>query len=321
MSHKQLFRIISLTLLFLLAACSGSEVSLSSANISDARLTKDEDGTRSTSTFSPTDTFYLLVDLANAPDDTTVKVEWTAVSAEGADSNTVLDDVELTGGSGTLTFDLQNDNPWPAGDYKVDLYLNDELEQTLTFKVSSGLSGAQPEDSPAETPEETTGSASINRVEEVKTAVIQIEAQGTFVDPEIGTIYNAGGRGSGFIIDPSGIAVTNNHVVTGAALLKVWVGGESEPRNARVLGASECGDLAVIDIEGKDFLTLTGTAAVSMLVSMSTPPDSLLVIRNTRSHGVLFLKQVPMVNQAGHQSMPSLSMMQRSIPATLVGLW
>ncbi|MCC6601954.1 MAG: serine protease [Anaerolineae bacterium] len=253
MSHKQLFRIISLTLLFLLAACSGSEVSLSSANISDARLTKDEDGTRSTSTFSPTDTFYLLVDLANAPDDTTVKVEWTAVSAEGADSNTVLDDVELTGGSGTLTFDLQNDNPWPAGDYKVDLYLNDELEQTLTFKVSSGLSGAQPEDSPAETPEETTGSASINRVEEVKTAVIQIEAQGTFVDPEIGTIYNAGGRGSGFIIDPSGIAVTNNHVVTGAALLKVWVGGESEPRNARVLGASECGDLAVIDIEGEGF--------------------------------------------------------------------
>ena len=249
MSQKQLFRIISLTLLFLLAACGGGEFILSSAHISDARLTKDEDGTRSTTTFSPNDTFYLLVDLANAPDDTTVKAEWTAVSAEGADPNSVLDDVELTGGSGTLTFDLTNDNPWPAGDYKVDLYLNDELDQTLTFKVSSGLAGTQSTD----TPEETTGSASISRVEDVKTAVIQIEAQGTFVDPEIGTIYNAGGRGSGFIIDPSGIAVTNNHVVAGAALLKAWVGGESAPRNARALGAAECADLAVIDIDGEGF--------------------------------------------------------------------
>ncbi len=253
MSQKQFFRIICLTFVFLLAACRGGEVSLSSANISDARLTKDETGSRSTSTFAPDDTFYLLVDLENAPDDTTVKAEWTAVSVEGADPDTVLDDVELTGGSGTLTFDLQNDNPWPAGDYKVDLYLNDELDQTLTFKVSGGVSGAPATDSPAETPEGTTVSGPVSRLEDVKTAVVQIEAQGTFVDPEIGTIYNAGGRGSGFIIDPSGIVVTNNHVVTGAALIKVWVGGESEPRNARVLGASECADLAVIDIDGDGF--------------------------------------------------------------------
>src|SRR4030067_796471 len=39
----------------------------------------------------------------------------------------------------------------------------------------------------------------------------------------------------------------------GGALLQVWGGGESEPRNARILGVSECSDLAVIDIEGGDF--------------------------------------------------------------------
>jgi serine protease Do len=84
-------------------------------------------------------------------------------------------------------------------------------------------------------------------------AVIQIEAQGTFVDPEWGE-YTGAGRGSGFIIDPSGIAVTNNHVVTGAALLKVWIGGDtSQTYNARILGVSECSDLAVIDIEGEGF--------------------------------------------------------------------
>lgn len=93
----------------------------------------------------------------------------------------------------------------------------------------------------------------VTRVEDVKKAIVQFEAQGSFVDPQVGQVFNSAGRGSGFIIDPSGIAVTNNHVVTGAALIKVWVGGETEPRNARILGVSECWDLAVVDIEGDGY--------------------------------------------------------------------
>jgi serine protease Do len=96
-------------------------------------------------------------------------------------------------------------------------------------------------------------SNAVNSIEGAKAATIQIEAQGSFVDPESGQLLNTAGRGSGFIIDPSGIAVTNNHVVTGSALIKVWVGGSTKPLNARILGVSECWDLAVIDIEGEDF--------------------------------------------------------------------
>jgi serine protease Do len=89
---------------------------------------------------------------------------------------------------------------------------------------------------------------------DLKKATIQIEGQGTFIDPQFGYMANQAGFGSGFIIDPSGIAVTNNHVVTGAALLKVWIGGDTNNvYNARVLGVSECSDLAVIDIEGDGF--------------------------------------------------------------------
>ena len=48
--------------------------------------------------------------------------------------------------------------------------------------------------------------------------------------------------------------MTNNHVVTGAALLQVYVGGETDRvYSARVLGVSECSDLAVIYIEGDGF--------------------------------------------------------------------
>lgn len=104
-----------------------------------------------------------------------------------------------------------------------------------------------------ETPQQVETSGSVSDLQSVKSAVIQIESQGTFIDPQVGLVLNGAGRGSGFIIDPSGIAVTNNHVVTGAALLKVWVGGETQSRNAKVLGVSECSDLAVIDIDGEGF--------------------------------------------------------------------
>jgi serine protease Do len=108
---------------------------------------------------------------------------------------------------------------------------------------------------PEPSPEaEEPPSLAVSTLQEVKKATIQIEAQGSFVDPEFGAVYNVAGRGSGFIIDPSGIAVTNNHVVTGAALIKVWIGGDTDKTyNAKVLGVSECSDLAVIDIDGDGF--------------------------------------------------------------------
>jgi serine protease Do len=93
----------------------------------------------------------------------------------------------------------------------------------------------------------------VSSLDNLQKAVIQVEADGTFEYPS-GTSFNEAGRGSGFIIDPSGLAVTNNHVVTGAAILKVWVGGDqSKTYNAKVLGVSECSDLAVIKIDGTDF--------------------------------------------------------------------
>lgn len=93
----------------------------------------------------------------------------------------------------------------------------------------------------------------VSSLDDLEKAVIQIVAEGSFVDPEFGQQLNVAGSGSGFIIDEEGIAVTNNHVVTGAALLRVYVPGQSEPVNAQVLAVSECSDLAVIDLEGSGY--------------------------------------------------------------------
>ncbi|WP_166873029.1 S1C family serine protease [Salinibacterium sp. ZJ450] len=89
--------------------------------------------------------------------------------------------------------------------------------------------------------------------DDLQSATIQIQAQGTFIDKGTTNASETAGRGSGFLIDPSGIAVTNNHVVTGAGTLKVWLGGDTDREyGATVLGASECLDLAVIQLDADE---------------------------------------------------------------------
>ena len=103
---------------------------------------------------------------------------------------------------------------------------------------------------PSATPTATATPGAVTALEGVHSAVVRIVAEGTFVDPEFGVQLNAAGSGSGFIIDGTGLAVTNNHVVTGAGFVRVFLDGSAQPVNARLLGASECSDLAVIDIDG-----------------------------------------------------------------------
>lgn len=84
------------------------------------------------------------------------------------------------------------------------------------------------------------------------------DVTGTFVPEGIPTIElpgqtfgflpDAAPTGTGFFVSADGLIVTNNHVVTGAASVQVHVPGEDRPRNARVLGASECWDLAVLEL-------------------------------------------------------------------------
>ncbi|MCS5715103.1 trypsin-like peptidase domain-containing protein [Herbiconiux sp. CPCC 205716] len=95
------------------------------------------------------------------------------------------------------------------------------------------------------------GPASFDRVQ---SATLQIEAEGTFADPENGQSGEQPGAGSGFFISSGGLAVTNNHVVAGAGTISVRVGGDDgKEYDARVLGASECLDIAVLQVDGESF--------------------------------------------------------------------
>ncbi len=117
----------------------------------------------------------------------------------------------------------------------------EESAQTPTTSLQSGS--------------DTLGSKAARSINDVENAVVRVIAEGTWAWLEEGEIVrNITWHGSGFFIDPSGIVVTNNHVTAGAATLKVYIAGDiQETFPARVIAASECMDLAVLQVEGGPF--------------------------------------------------------------------
>jgi len=131
-SKSQVLVVFAMMILAVLA-CEGS---FSTASIDSAIMTADEAGAQETTVFAADQAFYCIATLANAPEDTTVKAVWTAVDVEGEDPNLEIDQSEITiGNENVVTFSLTNDGLWPSGKYKVDLYLNGEMDRTLEFEV------------------------------------------------------------------------------------------------------------------------------------------------------------------------------------------
>ena len=113
-------------------ACSGS---VSTAKVGEAWMSTDEAGEARTTSYAPDAVFYAQADLQNAPDDSVIKAVWTAVDAVDVEPGMVISETEFTTGSGLVHFTLSNDNPWPTGTYKVEIFLGEEQVQTLEFSV------------------------------------------------------------------------------------------------------------------------------------------------------------------------------------------
>jgi hypothetical protein len=127
----------------LLAACSASTANITSAELGTGVDSSAGKATGVTTTFGKTAPgLHCVVTVANAPSGTVVKTTWTIVDAVDLSGNPVKDtklkDVDYTFQSdGWSDFNLTppSTGEWPVGSYKVDIYLNDKLDRTLTFTV------------------------------------------------------------------------------------------------------------------------------------------------------------------------------------------
>ena len=118
---------------------SDSEVTIEKTGL--ARETKD--GFDPVKSFKPDDTFAVLIFLSEAKIGTKLKAVWTLVDAGGKQDQKILEKkIELTAEAiegvkeaNRINFSMTHDDPFPAGEYKAEIYLNGELAKTVPFKI------------------------------------------------------------------------------------------------------------------------------------------------------------------------------------------
>jgi len=102
-----------------------------------------EDRFEPVKSFKSDDTFAVLVFLSEPKIGTKLKAVWAIVDAGGQQDKKILEKtVEITPEAikgveepNRINFSLTPNEPFPTGDYKVDIYLNDELAKTVEFKI------------------------------------------------------------------------------------------------------------------------------------------------------------------------------------------
>ena len=127
-------------LLSTMLACNLMRGTSSEMTLENMRMAFDPDGNNTTMAFSPSDVFYAVGDLQNAPAGTVVEARWLAEEIDGYDPGELIyeqtiNDFTDESFTGTIYFELSNDGGWPVGNYKVDIYLNGNFDQSVSFSV------------------------------------------------------------------------------------------------------------------------------------------------------------------------------------------
>ncbi len=129
MRARKLPVILAVTVLLgAMIACSSLQSAPAAPAVSNIRMTTDDTGKTSTTTYAPGDQFYVFADLSDLKAGSIVEAKWYAVNAQGVDANSELNTSDYTyeSGIGYVYFQLNTSDgsAWPTGSYKVELYLD-----------------------------------------------------------------------------------------------------------------------------------------------------------------------------------------------------
>jgi len=139
--NKKVPVLLALIALFVASmACNLINAGPAEMSLDNVRSSFDQEGDNPTTVFSPSDVFYVVGYLDNAPAGTVVEAKWLASQIEGYDSGELIyeqsiNDFTDESFSGTIYFQLSNDSGWPVGEYKADIYLNGNFSQSVSFSV------------------------------------------------------------------------------------------------------------------------------------------------------------------------------------------
>jgi hypothetical protein len=108
---------------------------------------ENKEPVNATTVFPPSAIFHAVVLVEDAPEDTTVTATWYATDlGELSSCNTKLLKTDvLVDDTRNVDFSLTSKIPWPDGEYRVEISVDGEIVQVVTFQVSSAApSGTAP---------------------------------------------------------------------------------------------------------------------------------------------------------------------------------
>lgn len=126
-----------MTVLIILAIMNGGEISFSTANYSEAYMAskinpETSEPVMKTEVFPKQSTtkIYAVALMKNIPGETKLSAIWSHIASGSNIKNDITIDKDMW-----VNFNLTNPRGFVAGEYKVDLLINDKLKKTLNFKV------------------------------------------------------------------------------------------------------------------------------------------------------------------------------------------
>jgi outer membrane lipoprotein-sorting protein len=117
-----------------------SDDSGNGVSVDSITLAKDDgsgDDGEEVNTFEPSDNpQHFVVDLSEAKSGTKVKAEWYIVNAGGEKNQKFLElEKETRGLENKVDFTATLKQPWPTGDYRIDILINGRKATSMNYKV------------------------------------------------------------------------------------------------------------------------------------------------------------------------------------------
>jgi hypothetical protein len=126
MKNQNRVRVLWAIVVILVASLACNAGASATPGATNFYMATDEAGTNRTNVFSPNDDIYVFFDVNDVEPGTNFESRWYALNIEGEDPNTPFQtiDYDYEEGIGNIYFQLTNDQGWPVGNYKVEVYMN-----------------------------------------------------------------------------------------------------------------------------------------------------------------------------------------------------
>lgn len=141
MRHSKKIQLsLCLALLVAAAACRGNAANTTAGaapvRVTDVTLGRSVGGdkavTDKTDTFKPSDTIYASVATEGSAPSATLRAKWSFEDGQLVDESTRT---IAPGNRERTEFHIAKPNGWPAGKYKLEVFLNDQAADTKSFDV------------------------------------------------------------------------------------------------------------------------------------------------------------------------------------------